>query len=636
MSNSRDFNIQVAARFRPAEESSTSVQGRGLLVPLHQRLMALKDKGENAAQPFGEKDPDEFLDALLGVVMTDPVRLPSSGKICERSVIEIQLQHSAKDPFDGSALKVDALQPCEELRQKIQEWKMTKVKGDASEAHRLHNEELEAIAAKMGTGMGPEVIEALLEAQRMKSAGQRALADAAVDARRKLSKKSGTTAEKAEGEAAETQDVVEVADNVVLNDEDNARLEALQRGARDFGAKDEEVEEDYVAPRRDGARVLAVQPPTKVAMFQPGAGVRPFIFARVFGGEDSQAALYEHGTRGAVVAALNGFNACVMCYGQTSSGKTHTMFGPPGALGKTGEDVAAVEAPSAGVVLRAVAELLEARKLLELRGVKFVISAQYVQIYQDEVSDLVSGNAVRLRQESAGAAVLLQGAAVTAIKSLSDILGLLRTGEARKRSAETAMNNRSSRAHTVLAFTIEQIRSCNEDSLHSTSHLHLVDLAGSERVKKSKAQGARFTEAVGINTSLMVLARCITALVEEAHHVPFYESQLTTLLRSAFGGNSRTTCVVCCRHEDEHADETLQALRFGERCSMITNQSRACAATSVAEALQAIDTALTTCHEQMESLEARGKQNLPAYSKLRGRYETLRQKRAELGMNASD
>ena len=41
--------------------------------------------------------------------------------------------------------------------------------------------------------------------------------------------------------------------------------------------------------------------------------------------------------------------------------------------------------------------------------------------------------------------------------------------------------------------------------VHST--LHLVDLAGSERLKKSKAEGARKREAVGINESLMVLGK---------------------------------------------------------------------------------------------------------------------------------
>lgn len=39
------------------------------------------------------------------------------------------------------------------------------------------------------------------------------------------------------------------------------------------------------------------------------------------------------------------------------------------------------------------------------------------------------------------------------------------------------------------------------------SQLHLVDLAGSERIKKSKVEGMRLREAVGINSSLLVSCR---------------------------------------------------------------------------------------------------------------------------------
>ena len=69
----------------------------------------------------------------------------------------------------------------------------------------------------------------------------------------------------------------------------------------------------------------------------------------------STACQYEGVARDTIIAALNGFNACLLCYGQTGgqptrllgcicfvcaycymrpsgSGKTHTVFGPPGAL----------------------------------------------------------------------------------------------------------------------------------------------------------------------------------------------------------------------------------------------------------------------------------------------------------------
>jgi hypothetical protein len=69
------------------------------------------------------------------------------------------------------------------------------------------------------------------------------------------------------------------------------------------------------------------------------------------------------------------------------------------------------------------------------------------------------------------------------------------------------------------------------------SQLYLVDLAGSERVKKSKVTGQRMREAVGINSSLLVLGKVIASLVESRSHVPYFESKLTTMLKSAFGGN---------------------------------------------------------------------------------------------------
>merc|ERR1712125_240592 len=150
------------------------------------------------------------------------------------------------------------------------------------------------------------------------------------------------------------------------------------------------------------------------------------------------------------------------------------------------------------------------------------------------------------------------------------------------------------------------------------------------RVKKSRAAGGRLVEAVGINSSLMVLGQCIAARVEERPHVPYYESRLTLLLRSALGGNSRTSVVICCHEGDAHGDETLQALNFGERCSLITNRVQAAMACSAAGALAAVDTALAECASQVKGLEQRGKGNLPACERLRVRLAGLQLRRREL------
>ena len=163
------------------------------------------------------------------------------------------------------------------------------------------------------------------------------------------------------------------------------------------------------------------------------------------------------------------------------------------------------------------------------------------------------------------------------------------------------------------------------------SQLHLVDLAGCEQIKQSKVVGKRKVEAVGINSSLLVLGKCISALVEARSHVPYLESKLTLLLKGAFGGNSRTTAIITGSLDAEHGDQTFQALSFGERCSSITNSAKL-KVSSVGEALGSIDHALARCEKQMRSLEGRGKAHLESYAKVSDRYQSLKQKRRELNL----
>ena len=82
---------------------------------------------------------------------------------------------------------------------------------------------------------------------------------------------------------------------------------------------------------------------------------------------------------------------------------------------------------------------------------------------------------------------------------------MLKEGDSRKSRAATNMNDRSSRAHTMVIVKVTQSRP-SLDAVVS-SEVALVDLAGCEQLKQSGAQGQRKAEAVGINSSLMVLRR---------------------------------------------------------------------------------------------------------------------------------
>lgn len=48
----------------------------------------------------------------------------------------------------------------------------------------------------------------------------------------------------------------------------------------------------------------------------------------VFDSNSAQAFIYEQAVKPIVEGVMEGFNGTVFAYGQTSSGKTHTMIGP--------------------------------------------------------------------------------------------------------------------------------------------------------------------------------------------------------------------------------------------------------------------------------------------------------------------
>jgi len=69
--------------------------------------------------------PDEFNDALLCTLMSDPVRLPS-GNIVDRKTIHRHLLNDKTDPFTRKPLDESMLESCDELRIKIEKWMKSK------------------------------------------------------------------------------------------------------------------------------------------------------------------------------------------------------------------------------------------------------------------------------------------------------------------------------------------------------------------------------------------------------------------------------------------------------------------------------------------------------------------------------
>ncbi|KAI1088962.1 ubiquitin conjugation factor E4 [Rostrohypoxylon terebratum] len=85
-----------------------------------------KARQDQAELDLGEI-PEEFEDPILGELMKDPVMLPTSRIVVDRSTIVQQLLSDPTDPFNRQPLKIDDVIPVDDLRERIMEWKAERV-----------------------------------------------------------------------------------------------------------------------------------------------------------------------------------------------------------------------------------------------------------------------------------------------------------------------------------------------------------------------------------------------------------------------------------------------------------------------------------------------------------------------------
>ncbi|EST09288.1 U box domain protein [Kalmanozyma brasiliensis GHG001] len=89
----------------------------GMIVQVEEKRQMEQDEEED----LGEV-PDEYLDPLMATVMKDPVLLPRSKTVVDRSTIKAHLLSDSTDPFNRSPLKIEDVVPDTELKGKIEAW----------------------------------------------------------------------------------------------------------------------------------------------------------------------------------------------------------------------------------------------------------------------------------------------------------------------------------------------------------------------------------------------------------------------------------------------------------------------------------------------------------------------------------
>uniref|UniRef100_A0A4W5NQI0 Kinesin-like protein n=1 Tax=Hucho hucho TaxID=62062 RepID=A0A4W5NQI0_9TELE len=261
-------------------------------------------------------------------------------------------------------------------------------------------------------------------------------------------------------------------------------------------------------------------------------GSKPFQFDRVFQPNTTQEQVYNACAQKIVKDVLEGYNGTIFAYGQTSSGKTHTM---EGNLHDT---------DGMGIIPRIVQDIFNYIYSMD-ENLEFHIKVSYYEIYLDKIRDLLDSKAL----VDEGNRVPFQTQPICCL--VSD------------------MNEHSSRSHSIFQINVKQENTATEQKL--SGKLYLVDLAGSEKVSKTGAEGAVLDEAKNINKSLSSLGNVISALAEGSGYIPYRDSKMTRILQDSLGGNCRTTIVICASPSAYNESETKSTLMFGQRAKTIKN-----------------------------------------------------------------
>ncbi|TPX63842.1 hypothetical protein SpCBS45565_g06292 [Spizellomyces sp. 'palustris'] len=279
----------------------------------------------------------------------------------------------------------------------------------------------------------------------------------------------------------------------------------------------------------------------------------PFSFDRVFPPTTTQPQVFEEISQ-LVQSALDGYNVCIFAYGQTGSGKTFTMEGPSHALD---------HADTMGMIPRAVHQIFDTARTLEIKGWTYEMEAQYLEIYNETIRDLIGGKEGKHEIKHLGSTTVVTDVVTVKVETPTQVHEVLRKASHNRAVAATNCNERSSRSHSVFTLRLKGTNPLTSES--SSGTLNLIDLAGSERLSSSGSTGDRLRETQAINKSLSCLGDVISALSSGDKHVPYRNSRLTYLLQHSLGGNSKTLMFVNVSPLSGCFGETLCSLRFATK-----------------------------------------------------------------------
>jgi len=304
-----------------------------------------------------------------------------------------------------------------------------------------------------------------------------------------------------------------------------------------------------------------------------------YTFDNVFTAFSTQEEVFEATVKPMISDVMRGFESTVFAYGQTGTGKTHTMEG-------------SLSSPELyGVIPRSAQAIFEHLKQPQYKDQ--VVTCSYLEIYNEELRDLLDDGTAKMNDKQ-GKLEIMEGKNGTfcrnlterEVKSAEDVLNLMQKAQQQRIVGETKMNKSSSRSHCLFTIQVHgKITLLNGDGdMEFFGKLHMVDLAGSECAKSAGNEKgapnevARERERMNINRSLLTLGRVISILKERSENkntnarIPYRDSKLTRILQESLGGRCKTVIVATLSPSITAIEESISTLNYAQSANGIMNK----------------------------------------------------------------
>lgn len=275
---------------------------------------------------------------------------------------------------------------------------------------------------------------------------------------------------------------------------------------------------------------------------------KDFEFDRVYGPHVGQAELFTD-VQPFVQSALDGYNVSMFAYGQTHSGKTHTMEG---------------SSYDRGLYARCFEELFDLANSDSTSTSQFNFSVTVFELYNEQITDLLSESESTLQKICMGSLESFIELQQEKVDNPLDFSRILKAAFQRRENDISKLNV----SHLIVTVHIYYNNVISGENLYSK--LSLVDLAGSEGLIAEDDSSERVTDMLHVMKSLSALGDVLSSLTSRKDVVPYENSMLTKVLADSLGKDSKTLMILNVCPNIANLSETLSSLSFCSRARNAT------------------------------------------------------------------